>query len=40
MTFITEAGPQGGPFSPPSFDLARDKVEFGTSRIAKWFGSR
>ena len=40
VTFITEAGPQGGPFSPPSFDLARDKVEFGTSRIAKWFGSR
>jgi sulfide:quinone oxidoreductase len=40
VTFITPDGPQGGPFTPPSQDLARDKVEFATSRIRRWFGVR
>jgi sulfide:quinone oxidoreductase len=39
VTFITANGPQGGPFTPPSLDLGRDKKEFGSSRIAKWFGT-
>jgi sulfide:quinone oxidoreductase len=37
VTFITENGPQGGPFTAPSLELARDKEEFGTSRITRWF---
>lgn len=39
VTFITPDGPQGGPFTPPSQRLAAEKVEFGTSRVARWFGS-
>ena len=38
VTFMTERGVQGGPFSPPSLELAADKEEFGRSRIARWFG--
>lgn len=38
VTFITESGPQGGPFSPPSRELAADKERFGTSRLQRWFG--
>lgn len=39
ITFITLNGVQGGPFVPPSLEMAREKDEFGTSRIARWFGS-
>ena len=39
VTFITPDGPQGGPFTPPSAELAREKDEFGSSRIERWFGS-
>ena len=39
VTFMTEQGVQGGPFTPPSVELAADKEEFGRSRIARWFGS-
>ena len=38
VTFITASGVQGGPFSPPSLELAADKEEFGTTRIQRWFG--
>src|SRR3954470_16248240 len=39
VTFMTEKGVQGGPFTPPSLELAADKQEFGRSRIARWFGA-
>src|SRR3954451_3209617 len=39
VTFMTEQGVQGGPFTPPSVELAADKEEFGRSRIARWFGT-
>ena len=39
ITFITMTGVQGGPFVAPSLEMAREKEEFGTSRIARWFGS-
>jgi sulfide:quinone oxidoreductase len=39
ITFLTSQGVQGGPFTPPSRDLAAEKDEFGTSRIQRWFGS-
>jgi sulfide:quinone oxidoreductase len=38
VTFMTEQGVQGGPFTPPSVELAADKEEFGRSRIERWFG--
>lgn len=38
VTFITADGPQGGPFTPPSFELAADKDQFGRSRVRRWFG--
>ncbi|HET6817675.1 MAG TPA: FAD-dependent oxidoreductase [Mycobacteriales bacterium] len=38
VTFITSQGVQGGPFTPPSLELAADKESFGTSRIQRWFG--
>jgi sulfide:quinone oxidoreductase len=39
ITFITPDGPQGGPFTPPSTELAAEKDVFGSSRIQRWFGS-
>jgi sulfide:quinone oxidoreductase len=38
VTFITAEGVQGGPFTPPSLELATDKEAFGTTRIQRWFG--
>jgi sulfide:quinone oxidoreductase len=38
VTFITANGPEGGPFTPPSRDLAIEKDHFGTSRLQRWFG--
>jgi sulfide:quinone oxidoreductase len=38
VTFLTSQGVQGGPFTPPSLDVAAEKDEFGTSRIQRWFG--
>jgi sulfide:quinone oxidoreductase len=38
VTFITADGPLGGPFTPPSRQLAAAKHEFGTSRVQRWFG--
>lgn len=38
VTFMTSQGVQGGPFTPPSLDLAADKQAFGTTRIQRWFG--
>jgi sulfide:quinone oxidoreductase len=38
VTFITANGPQGGPFTRPSRDLAAEKDLFGTSRLQRWFG--
>ena len=38
VTFITADGPHGGPFTPPSLDLAAAKHHFGTSRVQRWFG--
>lgn len=40
VTFMTADGVQGGPFSPPSMELAADKEQFGTTRIARWFGEK
>jgi len=39
VTFLTADGVQGGPFTPPSLELAADKERFGTTRIERWFGS-
>jgi sulfide:quinone oxidoreductase len=39
VTFITNDGPQGGPFTPPSLATAEGKTRFGTSRIERWFGT-
>ena len=39
VTFITADGPKGGPFTPPSLELAREKELFGSSRRSRWFGS-
>ncbi len=38
ITFITLSGPRGGPFAPPSMDLAREKEEFASTRLRRWFG--
>ncbi len=38
VTFITADGVQGGPFTPPSVDLAQGKRRFGSSRVERWFG--
>jgi sulfide:quinone oxidoreductase len=38
ITFITLSGPRGGPFAPPSMDLAREKEEFASTRLLRWFG--
>jgi len=38
VTFITDDGPQGGPFTPPSHELALGKQRFATSRLERWFG--
>jgi sulfide:quinone oxidoreductase len=38
VTFITADGPHGGPFTPPSRELAEAKRRFGTSRVERWFG--
>ncbi|MGZ4619294.1 MAG: NAD(P)/FAD-dependent oxidoreductase [Frankiaceae bacterium] len=40
MTFITMSGPQGGPFVTPSMELAREKEDFASSRLRRWFGRR
>ena len=37
VTFRSGAAPRGG-FDAPSLDLAADKVEFGRSRVQRWFG--
>jgi sulfide:quinone oxidoreductase len=37
VTFASGQQPTGG-FDGPSLDLAADKVEFGTSRVRRWFG--
>jgi len=37
ITFITMSGPQGGPFAPPSVELTREKKEFTTFRLRRWF---
>ncbi len=39
VTFLSGAAPVGG-LEGPSKALADDKVEFGTSRVARWFGPR
>jgi sulfide:quinone oxidoreductase len=39
ITFMTPDGPRGGPFTPPSLELAQEKDVFGSSRIERWFGS-
>jgi sulfide:quinone oxidoreductase len=40
ITFITPDGrPEGGPFTPPSEELAKEKGLFGSSRIERWFGA-
>jgi sulfide:quinone oxidoreductase len=36
-TFITASGPRA-PFTPPSFELAREKEHFRTGRLRRWFG--
>jgi sulfide:quinone oxidoreductase len=38
VTFITAEGVKGGPFSPPSLTIGREKEEAGPGRIARWFG--
>ncbi|MCU1658228.1 MAG: FAD-dependent pyridine nucleotide-disulfide oxidoreductase [Pseudonocardiales bacterium] len=38
VTFITASGPRGGPFTPPSDAVAREKDEFAASRLQRWFG--
>ena len=38
ITFITLSGPRGGPFAPPSMDLAREKEEFASTRLRRWLG--
>jgi sulfide:quinone oxidoreductase len=40
ITFLTPDGPQGGPFTPPSEDLAHEKEAVGTTRLERWFGTR
>jgi sulfide:quinone oxidoreductase len=37
VTFLAGQAPVGG-LEGPSFDLAADKADFGTSRIRRWFG--
>jgi sulfide:quinone oxidoreductase len=37
VTFVPGQPPTGG-FDPPSHALTLDKVEFGSSRIRRWFG--
>ena len=37
VTFLSGQAPNGD-LEGPSRELARDKVEFGTSRIQRWFG--
>ena len=39
VTFVSGQAPHGG-IEGPSMAIARDKVEFGSSRIARWFGAR
>jgi sulfide:quinone oxidoreductase len=38
VTFLKGQSPVGG-YEEPSTALAADKIEFGTSRIRRWFGS-
>jgi sulfide:quinone oxidoreductase len=38
ITFITADGPQGGPFTPPSAEVAAEKNAFGVSRLKRWLG--
>ena len=38
VTFLKGQAPFGG-YEEPSVALAADKVEFGTSRIQRWFGA-
>jgi sulfide:quinone oxidoreductase len=38
VDFFSTPGRPTGIFTAPSAELARDKVEFGTSRRARWFG--
>jgi sulfide:quinone oxidoreductase len=37
VTFLTANGPRGGPFTPPSLELAKEKSLFGSSRVERWF---
>jgi sulfide:quinone oxidoreductase len=38
VTFITQDGPRGGPFSPPSEEMSAEKRLFRSSRLERWFG--
>lgn len=39
VTFMSNEGIKGGPFSEPSLTIGREKEEAGPARIAHWFGS-
>jgi sulfide:quinone oxidoreductase len=39
VTFMTAEGVRGGPFSPPSLAIGREKEAVGPARISYWFGT-